>query len=316
MVYAFQVNGVSLSLTVSALSNCSLSLTSDDVSQHQLPTYAILNNPSGPEHLPNYHEWMQDPFLLEATASEPLTMEEEIEMQKEWRDDEKKCTFIILARDLLNDNDVDDGNHGEIIAIPPIPAVCEEKGGDQQQEESYPHLIQQTLHAMIGDINLFLSEEDDYNSDDEENFHQQQQILQPGQSSAVEKLTQAELDIMIAAKSHRHKNLGVELALMMMHYGASSLQIRRFYVKIKDNNHSSIKLFKEKLGFEECAYAECFGEYEFECKRETSEEMVELIEQKWQSLVEKVIKSPSKAGDEADGNIGRIYAIYKCPVTD
>jgi len=251
---------------------------------------------------------MQDPFLLEMTGSEPLTMEEEIEMQKEWRDDEKKCTFIILARDLLNNDEVD-GN-GEKIVIPPIPTVRIEK---DNEEESYPKLIEQTLHAMIGDINLFLSEEDDYNSDDEDNFQQQQQMMLPTETSPAE-LTQAELDIMIAAQSHRHKNLGTELALMMMYYGASALKLRRFYVKIKDTNHSSIKLFKEKLEFEECAYAECFREYEFECKCETSEEMAELIEQKWQSLVEEK-QSTSAADETGDSRNGRIYDLYECPVT-
>ncbi|RXK34968.1 hypothetical protein M231_07782 [Tremella mesenterica] len=40
--------------------------------------------------LQKYHEWMQDVTLREATASEPLTLEEEYEMQQ--------LTFIILAR--------------------------------------------------------------------------------------------------------------------------------------------------------------------------------------------------------------------------
>lgn len=249
---------------------------------------------------------MQDPFLLEMTGSEPLTMEEEIQMQKEWRDDENKCTFIILARDLLPDEV--DGN-GEKIEIPLIPSAHIEK---DDKEESYPKLIEQTLHGMIGDINLFLSEEDDYNSDDEANFHQQQMLLSTPQTPA--ELTQAELDIMIAVESHRHKNLGTELALMMMYYGASALKLRRFYVKIKDTNNSSIKLFKEKLGFVECAYAECFGEYEFEMKCETSDEMAELIEQKWQSLVMKK-QSTSATDGTADRN-GAIYDVYECPVTD
>jgi hypothetical protein len=241
---------------------------------------------------------MQDPFLLDATASEALTMEDEIEMQKEWRDDEKKCTFIVLARDLLNE-EVD--SEGERIDIPPIPTTCTEK--NKIVGKSYPKLIKDTLQAMVGDINLFLSEEENYNSDDELNFHQQQ--ISPTEKSSVH-MTQAELDIMIAAKTHRHKHLGTELVLMMMYYGASSLNLRRFYVKIKDTNHSSIKLFKGKLGFKECAYAECFGEYEFECKCETSEEMVELIKQTWQSRVE---QSTSAAN-------GKIYDIHECPMTD
>ena len=247
---------------------------------------------------------MQDPFLLEMTGSEPLTMEEEIQMQQEWRDDEKKCTFIILARDLMSDDEVD--CNGEKIEIPPIPI---KHGEDSEEVKCYPKLVEQTLHTMIGDINLFLSEEDDYISDDEENFQRQQKMLLQTQTQAVEELTQAELDIMISVESHRNKKLGSELALMMMYYGASSLKLRRFYCKIKDSNAASIKLFKEKLGFVECAYAECFGEYEFELKCETSEEMAELIEQKWHSLVKK-----ESISSESNVRRSRIYDIYECPI--
>jgi hypothetical protein len=41
------------------------------------------------------------PLLLELTSSEPLTLDEEVPMQEEWHHDERKCTFVILARDLL-----------------------------------------------------------------------------------------------------------------------------------------------------------------------------------------------------------------------
>ena len=40
---------------------------------------------------------MQDPDLLEATASEPLSMEEEVKMQCEWRDDEKKWYVMCVG---------------------------------------------------------------------------------------------------------------------------------------------------------------------------------------------------------------------------
>lgn len=41
---------------------------------------------------------MADPMLLQLTASEPLTLEEEYSMQQSWCEDPKKCTFIILLR--------------------------------------------------------------------------------------------------------------------------------------------------------------------------------------------------------------------------
>ncbi|PIK51617.1 putative N-acetyltransferase 9-like protein-like, partial [Apostichopus japonicus] len=46
-----------------------------------------------------YHEWMKSKELQELTASEPLTLQEEYEMQLSWHQDENKLTFLIMDLD-------------------------------------------------------------------------------------------------------------------------------------------------------------------------------------------------------------------------
>ncbi|KAJ6056263.1 hypothetical protein N7444_005361 [Penicillium canescens] len=81
-------------------------------------------------HVPQYHEWMKDPEIQEATASEPLTLEEEYNMQLSWRTDADKLTFI----------------------------VCR-----PTEEEPSQHQLQRESDGppnMVGDINLFLRIDD------------------------------------------------------------------------------------------------------------------------------------------------------------
>ncbi|KAJ3122728.1 N-acetyltransferase 9 [Nowakowskiella sp. JEL0407] len=73
------------------------------------------------EHVPTYHDWMQSPYLQELTASEPLTLAEEYEMQQSWHIDENKLTFIIVS-----------------------PSFNENRVG-----------ISSRFGGMIGDVNLF-----------------------------------------------------------------------------------------------------------------------------------------------------------------
>ena len=46
-----------------------------------------------------YHDWMQSPELLEQTASERLTLDQEYEMQQSWfQDENSKLNFIFLKK--------------------------------------------------------------------------------------------------------------------------------------------------------------------------------------------------------------------------
>ncbi|XP_062107241.1 GCN5-related N-acetyltransferase 9 [Humulus lupulus] len=80
------------------------------------------------EHVPKYHEWMQDPAMLQATGSEPLTLDQEYQMQLSWNQDPYKKTFIVLEKHSV----VGEFFHGD------------------------PH-----VEAMVGDVNIYMNDPDD-----------------------------------------------------------------------------------------------------------------------------------------------------------
>ncbi|ETV69734.1 hypothetical protein H257_14582 [Aphanomyces astaci] len=67
--------------------------------------------PYAAHHVLKYHDWMKDPFLLEMTASEPLSLEEEQQMQVTWREDPTKATFIVFA---TTDTETEDEMAGDV----------------------------------------------------------------------------------------------------------------------------------------------------------------------------------------------------------
>ena len=241
--------------------------------------------PYRPEHVKIYHDWMLDPFLLEMTGSEPLTYEEEVEMQKSWRDDDKKVTFIVLDRSKCEG--VPDG--------PDSDSDSDSAGASPDVEVPVPDFVRRNLPAMVGDVNLFLSVEEEEGGEESEGegegegeegggdvrrpaLHAIEQGApeggQGGAPCAPPRHMQAELDIMIAEAGGRGRGLGSEASRLMMRYGSVRLGIRRFFAKIRKENEASRGMFG-RMGFAECSYVECFGEYEYELRRDSAEEMAD-----------------------------------------
>jgi len=99
-------------------------------------TPTVLLVPYSEHHVSTYNDWMQDEELQKATASEPLTLEQEYEMQRSWRQDADKLTFIACT-------------------TPPVLYESEHK---ISQEYDSPE-------RMLGDVNLFLCDDDEEEED-------------------------------------------------------------------------------------------------------------------------------------------------------
>lgn len=213
----------------------------------------VLLVPYNGHHVPTYHEWMKDPDLQAATASEPLSREEEYAMQRSWRTDHDKLTFIICLP--LDQHAQPQGQHTAVHV-----------GLDDAPER------------MIGDINLFLfpPENDDNDEDSTSSNHSEFVVI-------------GELELMIARKELQRQGYGRAALLTFMGYivcnwahiyteyssndavseapkasnpSGTISQLAYFRVRIQESNVGSIHLF-ESVGFKRIAdKANYFGEVE------------------------------------------------------
>ena len=199
---------------------------------------------------------MKDPNLLEATGSEPLSYQEEVEMQQSWRDDPNKCTFIVHVNNCFID---DDDNNDD------------KNDNDENVKDLRTFSVPDNLHGMVGDVNLFLSEMDiESETDQDEGANKKKDDTNNEDSSHTVVPLQAEIDIMIAENDQRRQGLGKEAVCAMMLYGTKQLHVQRFFCKINEDNVSSINLF-QGLGFVQCDYAACFKQVELELIKPTNE---------------------------------------------
>ena len=207
-----------------------------------LLTPTLLLVPYEPHHVPTYHAWMASPELQDLTASEPLTLEQEYDMQASWRRDGDKLTFIICL---------------------PLRQE-EERAGGAEGQEGTPEVVRKGVddagERMVGDVNLFLFHEE--GDDETPAFRPQPPIV-------------GELELMIARPTHRRKGHGrtallTFMAYVLRHWSAIAQEYRSFTTssasfhatgneditpqlayfraRINQSNEQSIRLF-ESLGF-------------------------------------------------------------------
>ncbi|KAJ5610494.1 hypothetical protein N7510_007213 [Penicillium lagena] len=155
-----------------------------------LSTTKALLVPYSPRHVPRYHEWMQDEEIQEATASEPLTLDEEYAMQRSWRLDPDKLTFII-CRPIH-------------IPIPPYSEAATStstSAGVINNINTAPTLTPEddSPPNMIGDINLFLRIDDGDEGD-----------------SAPQLI--GEIELMVAEKANQRRGFGRAALLIFLRY--------------------------------------------------------------------------------------------------
>ncbi|RBR09032.1 uncharacterized protein FIESC28_10040 [Fusarium coffeatum] len=185
-----------------------------------ISTSKALLVPYEAHHVQQYHAWMQDPDIQEATASEPMTLDEEYENQQSWRTSSDKLTFIVCA--------------------PTQEAPI--KAGTADADA-----------LMRGDINFFLYP---YESDDEDESADagwvtgEVDVMIASPSHRGQGLGRAAVCALLV---YIRKHIDGILA----EYGAKEL--KGLMVKIKEGNKGSRALF-EKLGFVQKGEVNYFGE--------------------------------------------------------
>ncbi|KAF3915820.1 hypothetical protein ABW21_db0206400 [Orbilia brochopaga] len=202
---------------------------------------------------------MSSEALREATASERLTLPEEYAMQKSWREDVDKLTFILsLPSPRIQ----------EALSQSPTDSPGASKDKLKVIEGS-----DDTSDRLIGDINLFLYEDND--------------DLEEGEASTG---MVGEIEVMIARPEYQGQGLGKVTVLVFMVYilrhqeqilaqdssrflTTGGERLKHLRVKIGKDNMRSLVLF-QKLGFRKCTEeANVFGEFELRLAIEPREDV-------------------------------------------
>ena len=210
------------------------------------------------QHVLKYHNWMQNPFLLETTASEPLSLQEEYDMQQSWRDDKDKCTFIVCDFEKLNDC------QNKPIQFSSSSVVKNDEMGLGQDA---------TVVSMIGDVNLFVEDEP----------NRGQILIMIAEGIAPNDInnnnnginTHTNTNTNTSTKSYQRSGYGTEAVKLMIIYAYKQLQMHEFIVKISQDNHASINMFTKKLSFVHLYDTDVFKESTFILTKEKVKELAD-----------------------------------------
>ncbi len=189
---------------------------------------------------------MQDPHIQEATASEPLSLDEEYAMQQSWRSDHDKLTFIACL---------------PLPSSESIPAQI--RGGEHDAAE-----------RMIGDVNLFLSSADE---DEEGCIGELELMIAPtaarrkgyGRATVITFLHYIQIHLDDILNEYKRK------------LGMDKMRLLQLRVKIGSKNEKSFALF-ESLGFIKVHESpNYFGEFELVLEGFIGEERTRGLLERW-----------------------------------
>jgi RimJ/RimL family protein N-acetyltransferase len=194
----------------------------------------VLLVPYERSHVLKYHGWMQDPAIQDATASEPLSLEEEYDNQESWRTSPDKLTFIVCQ---------------------PLPSTSLNSSHVVAGEVDSP------AH-MIGDINFFIypSEEED-----KEGLYEGEVDIMIAEPAHRSKGIGKEAVSAFLWWIIRHSEGITEEFNRETEEGGGGMDL--VMARIKKENEGSIRLFKS-LGFEQVGDVNYFGEIKLVLSKE------------------------------------------------
>ena len=189
-------------------------------------TSQVVLVPYSKHHVPKYHEWMKDPDIQQTTASDPLTIEEEYAMQKSWRLDADKLTFI--------------------TSIPTTSL------------DGVRLVVGCAGYTMVGDVNLFIITTYDENTEADA-LVGEFELMVAEKSAQGQGLGRAAIVAFLQFVVANEEGIVAE-------YRAANETVQKqkldyFRVKIGKDNERSLKLFAG-LGFTQIGEVSYFGEIE------------------------------------------------------